>query len=386
MHESPPLMLIRAATVFCPAPIGVADILLGGGRILAIQPDLPIATLALPVKIIDGLGLWACPGLVDGLVHVSGGGGEGGFASRTPALNPGDAIAAGITSIIGALGTDDITRSHADLLAATRSLQASGITGYALTGSYHVPVTTLTGSVRADLTLIPDIIGVGELAIADHRGSQPEAHELARIAAEARVGGMLAGKAGTVLIHVGDGDEHLRLLHAVCDAHEVPIRQWQPTHINRSQGLLSAALAWTRRGGSIDLTTSTTAALTASGDVVAAQALHWLFANGVPLAQISMSSDGQASLPHFDAEGELLDLEVARVGSLLETVRSAVIELHCAFADTITTVTRSPAEIWGLRSKGQLRVGADADVLLLDPAQIEPVALIAGGRLHLLRQ
>ncbi|PIX60335.1 MAG: beta-aspartyl-peptidase, partial [Lysobacterales bacterium CG_4_10_14_3_um_filter_64_11] len=65
---------------------------------------------------------------------------------------------------------------------------------------------------------------------------------------------------------------------------------------------------------------------------------------------------------------------------------SAVIELHCAFADTITTVTRSPAEIWGLRSKGQLRVGADADVLLLDPAQIEPVALIAGGRLHLLRQ
>ena len=207
MNDS--MILLQGAEVFAPDPIGVHDVLLGGGRVLAVATRIDCGVL--DVERIDARGLILCPGLVDSLVHLSGGGGEGGFATRTAPLAARDALRAGVTTLIGALGTDDVTRTHADLLACARALAVHGLCAYALTGSYRMPARTLTGSVRDDLVLVPDIIGVGEIAIADHRGSHPSIDELARLAADARVGGMLAGKCGTVLVHVGDGDDALAL-------------------------------------------------------------------------------------------------------------------------------------------------------------------------------
>jgi len=275
-----------------------------------------------------------------------------------------------------------VTRTHADLLAAARGLAVHGLSAYVLTGSYRVPVRTLTGSVRDDLVLVPDIIGVGEIAIADHRGSHPQADELARIGADARVGGLLAGKSGTVLIHVGDAEEGLGLLHAVSDRYPIPPAQWHPTHINRHRDLLLQATGWTTRGGSVDLTTSTTAALVAAGDVPAALALAELLAAGVPVESISLSSDGQASLPHFDAHGRLLDLQVAPMHSLHASIVEAVRAHGLDFAVALSTATLSPANIWGLPRKGRIEVGADADVLLLDRDTLALRATIAGGQVH----
>lgn len=377
------LTLITRARLHAPEPLGEGDLLLGGGRILAIGADIRPGS-GVAVEVIDAAGRIACPGYVDSLVHLSGGGGEGGFATRTRALDPRDAIAAGVTTLIGALGTDDVTRSHADLIASCRALAVHGLSAYALTGSYRVPVRTLTGSVRDDLVLFPDIIGAGEIAIADHRGSQPDAAELARIAADARVGGMLAGKRGTVLVHVGDGAEGLALLHAVSDRHHVPTAQWHPTHINRTAALLAQAADWVARGGSVDITTSTTPELIAAGEVPAARALAMLLAQGVPVARVSLSSDGQASLPHFDADGRLLGLEVARMDSLHAAVVEAFKSEGVALEDALSSATRSPADIWGLARKGRLAVGADADLLLLDPDSLAITATIAGGRLHTL--
>jgi beta-aspartyl-dipeptidase (metallo-type) len=373
------LLLVRNVEVFAPAAIGRRDLLLGGGRILAMQPHLRIGV---DTKVIEGDGAILCPGLVDSLVHLSGGGGEGGFATRTAALDGRQALRAGVTTMIGALGTDDVTRSLADLLACARALAACGLSAYALTGSYRVPVRTVTGSVRDDLVLIPDLIGVGEIAIADHRGSQPCAEELARIAADARVGGMLAGKAGTVLVHVGDAPEGLALLHAVSDRYPLPSAQWHPTHMNRHRQLLEQAPAWVARGGSVDLTASTTPALIEAGDLPAAQALAELLGAGVPVERISMSSDGQASLPHFDGAGRLLSLEVASVHSLLEAVVQAVHRHHLDLATALASVTSSPAAIWGLPRKGTVAVGADADLLMLDPDTLALQVTIASGRAH----
>ncbi|MBW8366674.1 MAG: beta-aspartyl-peptidase [Arenimonas sp.] len=375
------MLLVRGADVFDPAPIGRHDLLLAGGRIVAMAPRLsPGADL--PVRVLEAAGRIAVPGLVDSLVHVSGGGGEGGFQTRTPALLPAQALASGVTTFIGALGTDDATRSHADLLACCRALGAYGLTAHALTGSYRVPVRTLTGSVRDDLVLVPDIIGVGEIAIADHRGSQPSADELARIASDARVGGMLSGKAGTVLVHVGDAPEGLALLHAVSDRYPVPATQWHPTHINRHAGLLAQAAAWVARGGSVDITTSTSAELLQAGEVAAAQALVQLLASGLPVSRISLSSDGQASLPDFDAQGRLRGMEVADVGSLLRSLAQAVTRHGLPLAAALPAATSTPADIWGLRGKGRLAVGADADLLLLAPGTLALEAVVASGQLR----
>ena len=373
--------LIRNAQVFAPAPLGVCDVLLAGDKIAAIGSDLhPSKNLS--CQEINGNGLLLTPGFVDSLVHISGGGGEGGFASRTHALKAEQAIAAGVTTLIGALGTDDITRSLQDLLACARALSESGLSAYALTGSYRVPIRTLTGSVRDDIVLIPDIIGVGEVAVADHRSSRPSVDELARLAADAHVGGMLSGKRGTVLIHMGDDDEGLALLDAACAQHRINIQQWLPTHINRQRRLLSQGIAWGLRGGNIDLTTSTTPDFIVAGEVPAALALKELLVAGVAVERISMSSDGQASLPLFDTRGQLISMGIASLSSLSEGLREAVQQHGIALEIALTTITKTPANNWGLKQKGRIEICADADLLLLDADTLSPLITIARGHVY----
>lgn len=372
------LTLLRNANIYAPQPLGQRDLLLGAGHVLAMELrlDAPAGT-----AIVDVAGAIVCPGFIDSLVHVSGGGGEGGFATRTQALtDPMEALRVGTTTVIGALGTDDVTRSLADLLASARALTEKGLSAYSLTGSYQVPVTTLTGSIRSDLVLIHDMIGVGEIAIADHRGSHPDVGELARVAAEARVGGMLAGKRGLVLVHVGDAEEGLQVLHAVTDRHPMPASQWHPTHLNRHAGLLAQARAWVQRGGSIDLTTSTTPSLVAAGDIPAGVALARLLQQGLPAARITMSSDGHASLPHYDSAGELLAIDVAPLSSLHAALVNAVQAHGVPLATALETVTQTPAALWGLRDRGQIRVGAAADLLVLDPGSLAVLMTFACGR------
>jgi len=375
-----PLLLLRDAELLAPEPLGRLDVLLAHGRVLAIGKDLDPQGCGVPLVVIEAAGDLLAPGLVDGLVHLGGGGGEGGFHTRMPPLKADAALAAGVTTLVGALGTDDVSRSHVDLLACARALAASGLSAYTLTGSYRVPPVTLTGCIRRDLVLVPEMVGVGEVAIADHRGSQPSAAELARIASDARVGGMLAGKAGIVLVHCGDAPEGLALLREASRRWPVPIRQWHPTHINRNAGLLADGFAFVREGGSIDFTTSSTPGFTAAGEVPAARALAEALAAGLPIERISLSSDGQASLPHFDAKGRLQSLEVAPIGSLLAAIRTAVQAHGVPLATALAAATASPAAIWGLARKGRIAPGMDADLLLLDRDTLGLKATIAGGR------
>jgi beta-aspartyl-dipeptidase (metallo-type) len=375
------LIWIRDAELMSPTPKGRGDVLIANGRVLAVGDGLDPRGCGVPLRVIDAAGHYLCPGLVDSLVHFGGGGGEGGFATRMPPLAAATALAAGVTTMIGALGTDDVTRSHADLLACARALAASGLSAYVLTGSYQVPPVTLTGSVRGDLAFIPEMIGLGEIAIADHRGSQPSAAELARLASDARVGGMLAGKAGTVLIHVGEATEGLALLREASSRWPVPIAQWHPTHINRQAALLADGFEFVREGGSIDFTTSSTPDFVAAGEIPAALALADALAAGLPIERLTMSSDGQASLPHFDAQGRLLSLEVAPIASLLASVREAV-ELHgVPLATALAAATSSPAAVWGLPRKGGIVPGLDADLILLDRETLALRWTMAAGRL-----
>jgi beta-aspartyl-dipeptidase (metallo-type) len=376
----PELLLIRDAELYTPTPAGRGDVLVAFGRILAVGTGLRAEGFGLEAEVIEAGGHLLCPGLVDSLVHFGGGGGEGGFATRMPPLAAETALAAGVTTMVGALGTDDVTRSHADLLACARALAAAGLSAYVLTGSYQVPPVTLTGSVRRDLALIPEMIGLGEIAIADHRGSQPGAAELARLASDARVGGMLAGKAGTVLVHCGDAPEGLALLREASRRWPVPIAQWHPTHVNRNARLFADGLAFVREGGSIDFTTSSTPDFLAAGELPAARALADALAEGVPAGRITLSSDGQASLPHFDAEGRLVSLEVAPIASLLAALREAVQRHGVALTEALSVATTAPAAVWGLPRKGRLAPGLDADLLLLDRDSLALRATVAAGR------
>ncbi|MGZ9899757.1 beta-aspartyl-peptidase [Shewanella gaetbuli] len=374
------MKLIKQAQVFSPTALGQKDVLIAGGKIIAIEDNINIKNQPF-VEIIDAQGKLLTPGFVDSLVHITGGGGEGGYATRTPEMHINDAIKAGVTTVIGVLGTDAQTRSLENLLAKAYALEEQGLSVFCYSGSYHYPMVTVTQSVKHDVMLIEKFIGVGEVAIADHRSSQLTPHELARLTSEVRVAGMLAGKAGIVSIHVGDEPSQLDLLEQVISQFDLPISQFYPTHINRNKALFNSGIDYAKRGGFIDLTTSTTEQILAQGEIAAPQALALAINQGVPVSQITMSSDGNASLPVFNDAGELIDLQVGEVSSLHQALVDAVQQYQLPLATALASITQTPASILKLKAKGKVGVGYDADINLLEPNSLAIDSVFSKGEL-----
>ncbi|WOX49737.1 beta-aspartyl-peptidase [Aeromonas sp. XH] len=372
------LTLIEGAEVFTPAPLGQQDLLVADGRIAWMGRGLTVPA-DWPLVRVDGRGRYLVPGLVDPLAHITGGGGEGGFAFRTRELAADEALAAGVTTLVAALGTDSLTRTPAQVLGKVREFRAAGVSAYMYTGSYHLPVKTLTGSVESDIMLIPEVLGVGEVAISDHRSSAPTHDELARLASEARVAGLLSGKSGVSFFHLGDGRGALAPLRALRDATDIPLRQLYPTHCNRNPWLFAEAIDWGRAGGWVDLTASSFPDLLDDGEQLAADALVGLLAAGVPWDRISFSSDANASLPRFDGEGRLIELRSGQIGSLWQQCIRAC-ALGVPLASALAVVTANPARALGLTGKGSLGVGQDADLLLIDPETLAIARVMSGGQ------
>jgi beta-aspartyl-dipeptidase (metallo-type) len=373
------LTLIQNGEVFAPFFIGKKDVLLVGDKIGHICDTIEIPNNFVDVKVIDATDKYIVPGFIDAHVHIIGGGGEGGFKTRTPELNLTDATTAGITTIIGVLGTDGTTRTMEALLAKARALEEEGITCYIHTGSYQIPVKTLTSCIQDDIILIDKIIGVGEVAIADHRSSQPTFEELVKVAAAARNGGILSGKAGVVEIHVGDGEDKLSLLEQIVDKTEIPIRQFHPTHINRNEELFQAGIRYAKRGGYVDFTTSTIPRFLEEGEVKCSKGLRIMLEHGVPIGCITFSSDGQAGLPAFNKDGEFTGLQVGKVSSLYQAVKEAVIEEQIPLETALQVITSNPAQVLRLSQKGMVQEGKDADIVLLDKHTLDIHTVIAKG-------
>lgn len=358
------MLLLRDAEVYAPEPLGRRDLLLAGGQIVAIAPSLDGLPATYGAEVLDCAGAPVCPGLVDAHTHLSGGGGEGGAHTRVPALQLTQLTKHGVTTAIGLLGTDTVTRTPAELLAVARGLDHLGITALCYTGGYDVPPVTLTGSVRGDLVHIDRMVACGEVAISDHRSSQPTFDELVRLAADCHVAGMMTGKAGLLHLHLGDGPRGLSMLRRALAETELPARVFHPTHCNRNPDLWAEALDWGRAGGYADVT-----CFPPDDDDIALPAERcvrdWIAA-GLPLARLTFSSDGGGCLPTFDASGVMLRMDIGSPVGLLDTVR-ALVSHGVPLGDALTPVTRSVAELFRLRGKGALALGADADVLVLTP-------------------
>ncbi|MBL0443502.1 beta-aspartyl-peptidase [Aeromonas veronii] len=372
------LTLIEGAEIFSPTHLGQQDLLVADGRIAWMGKGLTVPA-NWPLNRVDGRGSYLVPGLVDPLAHITGGGGEGGFAFRTPELAACDALKAGVTTLVAALGTDSLTRTPAQVLGKVREFRAAGVSAFMYTGSYHLPVKTLTGTVESDIILIPEVLGVGEVAISDHRSSAPTHHELARLASEARVAGLLAGKSGVSFFHIGDGKGALAPLRALRDETDIPLRQLYPTHCNRNPWLFAEAIEWGKAGGWVDLTTSSFPDLLEDGERLAADGLAELLAAGVPAARITFSSDANASLPRFDGEGRLIEMRCGQIASLWQQCVRAT-RLGVSLERALAAVTSNPAQALGLGSKGRIGVGQDADLLLIHARTFAIERVMSGGQ------
>lgn len=373
------LKLIKNAEIYSPEYIGQKDIFLAENKIHLIDDEINIKNKRLDIEIIDAAGDYIVPGFIDSHVHITGGGGEGSFHTRTPEIKLSDLIFSGITTVIGCLGTDGITRSSEDLLAKTRSLKEEGISAYMYTGSYGLPVKTITEEIKKDIILINEIIGIGEIAISDHRSSQPSISQLKEAAAAARVGGILSNKAGIVNVHIGDGERKLNFLEKIVDETEIPFKQFIPTHINRNPDLFKTGLEYARKGGLVDFTTSTTSQFLESGETKCSKALKYYIEKGVNIANITFTSDGQGSLPEFDENGDFVGLKIGRVSSLFREVKDAVIEENIELEEALKVITKNPARNLQLKNKGELKEGKDADLVILDQDNLKVKSVIANG-------
>lgn len=373
-----PLIALHNADLCSPDAQGLSHLLLGGGKVLWIGRDRAELPSGLGAQVLDLEGRRLIPGLIDGHVHVTGGGGEAGFRSRVPALPLTHYTGSGITTVIGLLGTDDVARGPRELLATIYALREEGLSAFGHCGGYHVPPATLTGSVRGDLVFLEPLIGVGELALSDHRSSQPTLDELLRIASEAHVAGLMTGKAGLLHLHLGDGPRGLELVRQALERSELPPRVFQPTHVNRRRALFDEALELARRGVPVDVT----AFPVEEGEDAwsAADAFIRYHDAGAPPQRLTISSDAGGCLPCFDHEGKVCGMDVGRPGALLSTL-GELLQRGVPLAQALPAFTSNVATTLRLSGKGRIAVGADADLMCLDEDH-RALHVIARGRLH----
>lgn len=353
------LTLIENGEIYTPEPRGRQPVLLLDDKVCKIgEVDARAAAFAfgVDIEVIDASGCIVTPGFIDPHEHLIGGSGEEGFASRTPELQLSEIVRWGITTVVGCLGVDATTRPPINLLARVKGLQEEGMTAYMYTGHYDLPPATITGSVRNDLMIVTEVIGVGEIAISDHRSPQPTTNELLRVVIDAHVGGMLSRKAGITHFHAGDSPRRLKPLFDLLEEHpEVEPGFLYPSHVNRSPEQQDEAIALARRGAFVDID---------SAEDDAARWVRRYFDQGGDPGRLTLSSDADSSAPR----------------RLYEMFRDAVREHRIPLEQTLPLVTANTASVLKLAAKGRLEPGKDADLLVLRRGSLEIVEVIARGR------
>lgn len=345
--------LIKNADIYTPAPIGTGDILLCNDRVITvggkIEFDYP------GTRVIDAGGRKVIPGLIDQHVHVTGGGGESGFASRVPELMFSSVVEAGVTTIVGTLGTDSRTRSVENLFAKTKALNEEGVTAYCLTGAYEYPSPNLTGTVGNDIIFVNECIGC-KLAISDHRSSNVSKQELVHLASEVRVAGLLSHKPGILTLHTGTDPVQLDMIMDIIRTTPIPAKHFRPSHVGR---MIDAAAAFAKEGGYIDFTSD----VDSSG--VAAKLKEAI--DKAPFDRITLSSDSNGSMPKWGPNQELIGITAAKMTSLYNCILALHKEQGVPFEKAICLITENVAK--GLEiypKKGCLSNESDADLLILD--------------------
>jgi beta-aspartyl-dipeptidase (metallo-type) len=371
--------LITNAEVYAPQSLGLQNLLVCAGKIVYLGERVPELDDSLSVQITNLDGARLIPGFIDAHAHITGGGGEAGPSTRVPPPPLSQFTRAGVTGVVGLLGTDDLTRNTQTLLTQVMGLRDEGLSAWCYTGGYHLPATTLTQSVRSDIVNLEAVIGVGEVALSDHRSSQPTQDEILRLASEAYVAGLMTGKAGIVHFHLGDGERGLSMIRDCLAQSEIPARVFNPTHVNRNKALFEEACELTARGCTVDLTAYPADFSDAGWSAEQAVALY--FEKGCDPQKLTISSDGGGCLPRFDDQGTMLEMDFASSSAMAISFK-AMLDMDLPMASILPLMTSNVADLLKFHRKGRIDTGFDADLLIINDTH-EIQSVMANGVWHI---
>ncbi len=296
------------------------------------------------------------PGYIDNHVHITGGGGESSFSSRVPEIKFSEIVSNGVTTVIGVLGTDTITRSVENLVAKTKALKEEGITAYCLTGGYEYPSPTITGSIQKDITFIEEILGT-KIAISDHRCYNPNKEELIKLMSETRVAGLISGKKVSVNYHVGWGKGNMDILLEILKETNIPAYVIRPTHISCNDEVFEQALILAKQGAYIDIT--------AGKDIEkSVKYILKVFEKGLS-EQLTISSDANGSVPIWK-DGVCTGISAHTMKGLHQIIKELIIKYKIPIDQATKILTVNPAKALNLYNKGKIEEGKDADIIVLD--------------------
>lgn len=367
------MLLIKGAEVYAPEYLGKKDVLIAGEKIERIGEDLPEYE---GCQVIDGTGRIVAPGFIDRHVHITGGGGEGSFHTQAPQVQLSDLIRGGVTTVVGLLGTDGISRSTENLVAKAKALKEEGISAYCCCGAYGHPGPTITGSISRDIMFVDEIIGL-KLAVSDHRAPNITVDELIRLGSDVRTAGMLSGKAGFVCLHMGGDDRALSPVFEALERTSIPVKTFQPTHVGRAKKLQEDAFKLAKMGGTIDFTCGQFEEKIKE----LAVSLRAAKEAGVPMDKVTISSDGQGSWSNYDAAGNLTEMGVSSVDTMYRQVVYQVQNENMSLEEALSLGTRNVAKALEVYpKKGAVHEGSDADVLVLN-GDLSMNTVIARGSL-----
>ncbi len=327
------------------------------------------------IEVIDCDNKYIIPGYIDNHVHITGGGGEKGFSSKVPEIKLSDIISSGVTTVVGVLGTDTITRSVENLVSKTKALNEEGITAYCLTGGYEFPSPTLTESVQKDIAFINEVIGA-KIAISDHRCYNPLKEDLIKLMSEVRVASLISGKKCSVNYHVGWGKGSMSQLLDILYETNIPADLVRPTHITCTDTVFEQAIEMAKNGSYVDIT---------AGENVEKSVTYIIksFEKGIS-DMLTVSSDGNGSVPIWQ-DGKCIGMNAHSQIGLHKIIKELVKTHNYKLQDAIKILTVNPSNALGLTQKGEIKEGKDADILILDH-NYDIDSVIAMGKVFMLNK
>lgn len=347
------IKLIQNTELYIPEYLGKKDLLIAGNKIVAIADNLDVYKSV--AEVFNAEGKIVTPGLIDQHIHITGAGGKEGFSSMTPEINLSELIKCGTTTVVGLLGTDGTVRNIKSLYAKAKSIDAEGLSAYMFCGYYGLDSVTITDSIQTDMIFIDKVLGC-KIAISDIRSSYPTALELVRKLRDVRVGGFIGNKKGVLHVHLGNLDTKMDVLFELVNDYQFPIEHISPTHVGRTKELFDQALKFAKLGGIIDITTG------ASKYTDPYKSVLYALKNGVSIDNMTFSTDGNAGLTKFDAAGNVIGIKRAPIDKNLEEVVLLIQEGGVSISDAFKLITKNPARNLGLKHKGKIEVGFDADL------------------------